>query len=150
MSRNCRQWSEPAFNGAFFLHKEERQSFQPTCPLLVSNFFFLLCIFSCSSKKAKSHLYNFLPILKWLPHYRVREYLLGDIISGISTGVMQLPQGECFSGFICSLFAFSGCAFTVVLGFLLVSIGCVFQVCVWRSVQHSAHQPIVMIPLEHQ
>ncbi|EMP32109.1 Prestin [Chelonia mydas] len=47
----------------------------------------------CSSKKAKSHLYSFLPILKWLPRYPVKEYLLGDIVSGISTGVMQLPQG---------------------------------------------------------
>uniref|UniRef100_A0A8C3JF80 Solute carrier family 26 member 5 n=1 Tax=Calidris pygmaea TaxID=425635 RepID=A0A8C3JF80_9CHAR len=48
---------------------------------------------SCSSKKAKSHLYSCIPILKWLPRYPVKEYLLGDIISGISTGVMQLPQG---------------------------------------------------------
>ncbi|XP_009570915.1 PREDICTED: prestin isoform X2 [Fulmarus glacialis] len=51
----------------------------------------------CSSKKAKSHLYSFLPILKWLPHYPVKEYLLGDIISGISTGVMQLPQGLAYA-----------------------------------------------------
>ncbi|KAM4901090.1 prestin [Sylvia borin] len=51
----------------------------------------------CSSKKAKSHLYRFLPILKWLPRYPVREYLLGDIISGISTGVMQLPQGLAYA-----------------------------------------------------
>ncbi|KAH0616480.1 hypothetical protein JD844_027605 [Phrynosoma platyrhinos] len=47
----------------------------------------------CSSKKAKSVLCSFFPILTWLPRYPVREYLLGDIISGISTGVMQLPQG---------------------------------------------------------
>uniref|UniRef100_A0A8B9D8V2 Solute carrier family 26 member 5 n=1 Tax=Anser cygnoides TaxID=8845 RepID=A0A8B9D8V2_ANSCY len=52
---------------------------------------------SCSSKKAKSHLYSFLPILKWLPRYPVKEYLLGDIISGISTGVMQLPQGLAYA-----------------------------------------------------
>ncbi|XP_071408775.1 prestin isoform X2 [Pithys albifrons albifrons] len=51
----------------------------------------------CSSKKAKSHLYSFLPILKWLPCYPVKEYLLGDIISGISTGVMQLPQGLAYA-----------------------------------------------------
>ncbi|XP_051479160.1 prestin isoform X2 [Apus apus] len=51
----------------------------------------------CSSKKAKSHLYSCLPILKWLPRYPVREYLLGDIISGISTGVMQLPQGLAYA-----------------------------------------------------
>uniref|UniRef100_A0A8C4J7T4 Solute carrier family 26 member 5 n=1 Tax=Dromaius novaehollandiae TaxID=8790 RepID=A0A8C4J7T4_DRONO len=60
-------------------------------------FFFLLSIFSCSSKKAKSHLYSFIPILKWLPRYPVKEYLLGDIISGISTGVMQLPQGLAYA-----------------------------------------------------
>ncbi|KAF2981379.1 hypothetical protein EK904_002931 [Melospiza melodia maxima] len=51
----------------------------------------------CTSKKAKSHLYNFLPILRWLPHYPVRRYLFGDIISGISTGVMQLPQGLAYA-----------------------------------------------------
>ncbi|XP_023774727.1 prestin isoform X2 [Cyanistes caeruleus] len=51
----------------------------------------------CSSKRAKAHLYNFLPILKWLPRYPVKEYLLGDIISGISTGIMQLPQGLAYA-----------------------------------------------------
>ncbi|XP_068023203.1 prestin isoform X1 [Melanerpes formicivorus] len=51
----------------------------------------------CSSKKAKSHLYSFLPILQWLPRYPVKEYLPGDIISGISTGVMQLPQGLAYA-----------------------------------------------------
>ncbi|XP_027495583.1 prestin isoform X3 [Corapipo altera] len=51
----------------------------------------------CTSKKAKSHLYSFLPILKWLPRYPVKKYLLGDIISGVSTGVMQLPQGLAYA-----------------------------------------------------
>lgn len=51
----------------------------------------------CSSKKAKSLLYQFLPIFKWLPRYPVKEYLLGDIVSGISTGVMQLPQGLAYA-----------------------------------------------------
>ncbi|KAI2665420.1 Prestin [Labeo rohita] len=46
----------------------------------------------CSSEKAKSVLFGFLPILTWLPSYPVKEYLFGDIVSGISTGVMQLPQ----------------------------------------------------------
>ncbi|XP_066490655.1 prestin [Tiliqua scincoides] len=51
----------------------------------------------CSSKKAKSLLYQFLPIFKWLPRYPVKEYLLGDVVSGISTGVMQLPQGLAYA-----------------------------------------------------
>ncbi|XP_033882328.2 prestin-like isoform X1 [Acipenser ruthenus] len=51
----------------------------------------------CSSKKLKSAVYSFLPILTWLPSYPVKEYLLGDIISGLSTGVMQLPQGLAYA-----------------------------------------------------
>ncbi|XP_029471995.1 prestin isoform X2 [Rhinatrema bivittatum] len=51
----------------------------------------------CSAERAKSHLYSFLPILKWLPQYPVKEYILGDIISGLSTGVMQLPQGLAYA-----------------------------------------------------
>ncbi|XP_053261687.1 prestin isoform X2 [Podarcis raffonei] len=51
----------------------------------------------CSSKKARSVLCSFLPIFTWLPRYPVKEYLLGDIISGISTGVMQLPQGLAYA-----------------------------------------------------
>ncbi|KAM8972106.1 prestin [Pelodytes ibericus] len=51
----------------------------------------------CTVKKAKSQLYSFLPILKWLPRYPVKEYLLGDVISGLSTGVMQLPQGLAYA-----------------------------------------------------
>uniref|UniRef100_A0A8D0CEU9 Solute carrier family 26 member 5 n=1 Tax=Salvator merianae TaxID=96440 RepID=A0A8D0CEU9_SALMN len=52
---------------------------------------------SCSSKKAKTILYSFFPILTWLPNYPVKEYLSGDIISGLSTGVMQLPQGLAYA-----------------------------------------------------
>uniref|UniRef100_A0A673IZL4 Prestin-like n=1 Tax=Sinocyclocheilus rhinocerous TaxID=307959 RepID=A0A673IZL4_9TELE len=48
---------------------------------------------NCSSEKARSVVFGFLPILTWLPSYPLKEYLFGDIVSGISTGVMQLPQG---------------------------------------------------------
>ncbi|XP_077120847.1 prestin [Ranitomeya variabilis] len=51
----------------------------------------------CTVKKTKTQLYSFLPILKWLPRYPVKEYLLGDLISGLSTGVMQLPQGLAYA-----------------------------------------------------
>ncbi|OBS66013.1 hypothetical protein A6R68_05448, partial [Neotoma lepida] len=39
----------------------------------------------------------FLPITKWLPAYKFKEYVLGDLVSGISTGVLQLPQGLAFA-----------------------------------------------------
>uniref|UniRef100_A0A4W4FCY5 SLC26A/SulP transporter domain-containing protein n=1 Tax=Electrophorus electricus TaxID=8005 RepID=A0A4W4FCY5_ELEEL len=52
---------------------------------------------SCSSEKAKSVLVGLLPILSWLPSYPVRKYLFGDVVSGLSTGVMQLPQGLAYA-----------------------------------------------------
>ncbi|XP_026064946.1 prestin-like [Carassius auratus] len=51
----------------------------------------------CSSKKARSVVFGFLPILTWLPSYPLKQYLFGDIVSGISTGVMQLPQGLAYA-----------------------------------------------------
>ncbi|XP_039616941.1 prestin isoform X1 [Polypterus senegalus] len=51
----------------------------------------------CSSKKLKSIVFSFIPILTWLPSYPIKKYLLGDVISGISTGVMQLPQGLAYA-----------------------------------------------------
>lgn len=48
----------------------------------------------CSASTAKSLLFRFLPFLRWLPRYPVKDWLLGDITSGFSVGIMHLPQGE--------------------------------------------------------
>ncbi|XP_054480866.1 prestin [Anoplopoma fimbria] len=53
--------------------------------------------FRCSSKKAKSAALSFLPILTWLPSYPVKQYLFSDVVSGLSTGVVQLPQGLAYA-----------------------------------------------------
>uniref|UniRef100_A0A8C9SZC0 Solute carrier family 26 member 5 n=1 Tax=Scleropages formosus TaxID=113540 RepID=A0A8C9SZC0_SCLFO len=47
--------------------------------------------------QAKAAVLSFLPILSWLPSYPVRKYLFGDVVSGLSTGVMQLPQGLAYA-----------------------------------------------------
>uniref|UniRef100_A0A8C5TMM8 Solute carrier family 26 member 6 n=1 Tax=Malurus cyaneus samueli TaxID=2593467 RepID=A0A8C5TMM8_9PASS len=51
----------------------------------------------CSGSVAKSLLFRFLPFLRWLPRYPVKDWLLGDIISGFSVGIMHLPQGLAYA-----------------------------------------------------
>ncbi|KAF1542763.1 Solute carrier family 26 member 6, partial [Eudyptula minor] len=51
----------------------------------------------CSASTAKSLLFRFLPFLHWLPRYPVKDWLLGDIASGFSVGIMHLPQGLAYA-----------------------------------------------------
>ncbi|KAM9655775.1 solute carrier family 26 member 6 isoform 2-T2 [Morphnus guianensis] len=51
----------------------------------------------CSVSTAKSLLYRFLPFLRWMPRYPVKDWLLGDIVSGFSVGIMHLPQGLAYA-----------------------------------------------------
>uniref|UniRef100_A0A803XWC7 Solute carrier family 26 member 6 n=1 Tax=Meleagris gallopavo TaxID=9103 RepID=A0A803XWC7_MELGA len=51
----------------------------------------------CSASTAKSLLFRFLPVLRWLPRYPVKDWLLGDIASGFSVGIMHLPQGLAYA-----------------------------------------------------
>ncbi|XP_071982932.1 solute carrier family 26 member 6-like isoform X2 [Engystomops pustulosus] len=53
--------------------------------------------FRCSGAVVKSLLLKIIPILNWLPRYPFREWLLGDIISGLSVGIIQLPQGLAYA-----------------------------------------------------
>ncbi|KAG8557303.1 hypothetical protein GDO81_018401, partial [Engystomops pustulosus] len=46
---------------------------------------------------AKALLFRFFPILHWLPRYPFKEWVLGDIVSGISVGILQLPQGLAYA-----------------------------------------------------
>ena len=44
---------------------------------------------------SKTKLLNFIPLLKWLPKYKFKSMFFQDLITGLTIGSMQIPQGEC-------------------------------------------------------
>uniref|UniRef100_A0A8C8T029 Solute carrier family 26, member 6 n=1 Tax=Peromyscus maniculatus bairdii TaxID=230844 RepID=A0A8C8T029_PERMB len=53
--------------------------------------------FRCSRARAHALLLHYVPVLGWLPRYPVRDWLLGDLLSGLSVAIMQLPQGLAYA-----------------------------------------------------
>ncbi|XP_068598912.1 solute carrier family 26 member 9-like [Brachionichthys hirsutus] len=54
-------------------------------------------LFRCSVSRLRGLLLRHLPVLSWLPRYNVKENLLCDVISGVSAGTIQVPQGMAFA-----------------------------------------------------
>ncbi|KAJ0173311.1 hypothetical protein K1T71_011487, partial [Dendrolimus kikuchii] len=42
-------------------------------------------------------LFNSVPLVKWLPRYNPKEYLVGDLVAGATTAVMHIPQGMAYA-----------------------------------------------------
>ncbi|KAG6443063.1 hypothetical protein O3G_MSEX002614 [Manduca sexta] len=40
---------------------------------------------------------NSLPIVRWLPKYNVKQYMVGDLVAGATTAVMHIPQGMAYA-----------------------------------------------------
>ncbi|XP_060775622.1 solute carrier family 26 member 6, like [Neoarius graeffei] len=51
----------------------------------------------CSIPTLKHRVTGCLPVLYWLPRYSVWDYGMPDLISGISVGIMHLPQGLAYA-----------------------------------------------------
>ncbi|KAM7377887.1 hypothetical protein PAMA_013007 [Pampus argenteus] len=49
--------------------------------------------FTCDVKRAKNAALSLLPVIGWLKIYRIKEWLLSDIVSGVSTGLVAVLQG---------------------------------------------------------
>uniref|UniRef100_A0A8C9TWQ6 Solute carrier family 26 member 3, tandem duplicate 2 n=1 Tax=Scleropages formosus TaxID=113540 RepID=A0A8C9TWQ6_SCLFO len=49
--------------------------------------------FTCDTQRVKKTVCSLLPIIGWLRIYNIKKWLLGDIVSGISTGLVAVLQG---------------------------------------------------------
>ncbi|KAG7465003.1 hypothetical protein MATL_G00171530 [Megalops atlanticus] len=52
---------------------------------------------TCSPGRVKALLLGFFPVISWLPHYRPKEWLLGDTMSGLIVGILLVPQSIAYS-----------------------------------------------------
>uniref|UniRef100_A0A8C2HDV1 Solute carrier family 26 member 2 n=1 Tax=Cyprinus carpio TaxID=7962 RepID=A0A8C2HDV1_CYPCA len=52
---------------------------------------------SCSSARVKALLIDSIPIIKWLPRYQFKDWIIGDAMSGLIVGILLVPQSIAYS-----------------------------------------------------
>ncbi|KAM6976407.1 solute carrier family 26 member 10 [Aplochiton taeniatus] len=53
--------------------------------------------FRCSKGACVHLVKERVPIFNWLPRYRLKKWLLGDTIAGLTVGILHIPQGMAFA-----------------------------------------------------
>ncbi|KAG7277838.1 hypothetical protein CRUP_006738 [Coryphaenoides rupestris] len=72
----------------------QRKTYSDTHPKLTERLKYSL---RCTVPKLKQCIVGSLPVLYWLPRYSIWDYGMPDLISGISVGIMHLPQGMAYA-----------------------------------------------------
>ncbi|KAM4635104.1 sulfate anion transporter 1 isoform 2-T3 [Polymixia lowei] len=47
---------------------------------------------TCSVPRVRATVSGFFPVVRWLPKYKLREYVWGDLMSGLIVGIILVPQ----------------------------------------------------------
>ncbi|XP_062975434.1 solute carrier family 26 member 9 [Elgaria multicarinata webbii] len=83
--------NRPAYSSNYFDEEFERKSRSYPLGEKIKN------LFRCSPSRLKLILYSLFPILVWLPKYKIKDYILPDVLGGVSAGTIQVPQGMAFA-----------------------------------------------------
>lgn len=51
----------------------------------------------CNASKAKTTILGFFPVLQWLPKYKLKDNIIGDVMSGLIVGILLVPQSIAYS-----------------------------------------------------
>ncbi|KAM4044774.1 solute carrier family 26 member 10-like isoform 2-T2 [Anomaloglossus baeobatrachus] len=51
----------------------------------------------CSTHSFLTFLRHRIPIVGWLPRYKLKKWILGDLIAGLTVGIVHIPQGMAFA-----------------------------------------------------
>uniref|UniRef100_A0A668SXL7 STAS domain-containing protein n=1 Tax=Oreochromis aureus TaxID=47969 RepID=A0A668SXL7_OREAU len=51
----------------------------------------------CSKRACLHLLRERVPIFSWLPRYKLKKWILGDTIAGLTVGILHIPQGMAFA-----------------------------------------------------
>ncbi|NWH78790.1 S26A9 protein, partial [Piaya cayana] len=81
----------PAYSVSLFDEEFEKKSRSYPVGEKLKNFF------RCSASRFKLILFSLFPILVWLPKYKIKDYVLPDVLGGLSAGTIQVPQGMAFA-----------------------------------------------------
>ncbi|XP_065141685.1 solute carrier family 26 member 10 [Paramisgurnus dabryanus] len=54
-------------------------------------------ICSCTQVNCAHLLKKRLPVCNWLPKYKLKKWILGDIVAGLTVGILHIPQGMAFA-----------------------------------------------------
>lgn len=57
----------------------------------------------CSGDCVKKFFINLFPFINIMKAYSIRDDLMGDVVSGLTVGIMHIPQGRFLSMLFCSL-----------------------------------------------
>ncbi|XP_056141062.1 sulfate anion transporter 1 [Lampris incognitus] len=47
---------------------------------------------ACSTPRVRSLFSGFFPVVRWLPKYKLQQYVWGDVMSGLIVGIILVPQ----------------------------------------------------------